>query len=238
MELYPAVDIRGGRVTHVRSAAATASVYGDDPVAAVTRLAAEGARWIHLVDLDQAYGTGSNRDLVRAILAGRPPHLAVQMGGSVRSEDTVRELLEWGAARVVMGCAAVAEYPDLAPRLIRRHGPARLAAAVDATGGRVLPRGRAAAVNLDMLVLGEQLKSAGCVHVIYTDVRRDGLLRGPDVAGAVRLAALGLEVVASGGVASLADLTAIRDAGLSGALVGRALHEGRFTLAEALQCVA
>lgn len=207
-------------------------------MAAVTRLAAEGARWIHLVDLDQAYGTGSNRDLVRSILAGRPPHLAVQMGGSVRSEDTVRELLEWGAARVVMGCAAVAEYPDLAPRLIRRHGPARLAAAVDATGGRVLPRGRAAAVNLDMLVLGEQLKSAGCVHVIYTDVRRDGLLRGPDVAGAVRLAALGLEVVASGGVASLADLTAIRDAGLSGALVGRALHEGRFTLAEALQCVA
>ena len=225
-------------MTHVRSATTTASVYGDDPAAAVARLAAEGAQWVHLVDLDQAYGTGSNRDLVRTILAGRPPQLAVQMGGSVRSEDTVRELLEWGAARVVIGCAAVAEYVDLAPRLIRRHGPARLAAAVDATEGRVLPRGRAAAVNLDMLTLGEQLKHAGCVHVIYTDVRRDGLLRGPDIDGAKKLAGVGLEVVASGGVSSLDDLTAIRDAGLAGALVGRALHEGRFTLAEALRCAA
>jgi len=238
VDLYPAVDIRGGRVTHVRSAATTASVYGDDPAAAVRRLAAEGAQWVHLVDLDQAYGTGTNRDLVRAILAARPPQLAVQIGGSVRSEDAVRELLEWGASRVVIGCAAVAEYPDLAPRLIRRHGPARLAAAVDATAGRVRPRGRAAVVNLDMLTLGERLMNAGCVHVIYTDVRRDGLLRGPDIDGATKLAGVGLEVVASGGVSSLADLTAIRDAGLAGALVGRALHEGRFTLAEALQCVA
>jgi phosphoribosylformimino-5-aminoimidazole carboxamide ribotide isomerase len=238
VDLYPAVDIRGGRVTHVRSATTTASVYGDDPAEAVVRLAREGAQWVHLVDLDQAYGTGSNRDLVRTILADRPPQLAVQMGGSVRSEDAVRELLEWGAARVVIGCAAVAEYPDLAPRLIRRHGPARLAAAVDATEGRVRPRGRAAAVPLDMLTVGEQLKSAGCVHVIYTDVRRDGLLRGPDIDGAKALAALGLDVVASGGVSSLDDLTAIRGAGLAGALVGRALHEGRFTLAQALRCAA
>ncbi|HKE91697.1 MAG TPA: 1-(5-phosphoribosyl)-5-[(5-phosphoribosylamino)methylideneamino] imidazole-4-carboxamide isomerase [Gemmatimonadales bacterium] len=238
MDLYPAVDIRGGRVTHVRSAATTSSVYGDDPADAVRRLAAEGAQWVHLVDLDQAYGTGSNRDLVRAILAARPPQLAVQIGGSVRSEDAVRELLEWGASRVVIGCAAVAEYPDLAPRLIRRHGPARLAAAVDATEGRVVPRGRATVVNLDMLTLGERLMSAGCVHVIYTDVRRDGLLRGPDIDGATKLAGVGLEVVASGGVSSLADLLAIREAGLAGAVVGRALHEGRFTLAEALQCAA
>ena len=225
-------------MTHVRSDNATTSVYGEDPAAAVQQLAREGAQWVHLVDLDQAYGTGSNRDLVRTILTGRPPQLAVQMGGSVRSEDMVRELLDWGAARVVIGCAAVAEYPDLAPRLVRRHGPARLAAAVDATEGRVQPRGRATAVNLDMMVLGEQLRGSGCVHVIYTDVRRDGLLRGPDVAGAVRLAALGLEVISSGGVSSLDDLRAIKGAGLAGALVGRALHEGRFTLMEALRCVA
>jgi phosphoribosylformimino-5-aminoimidazole carboxamide ribotide isomerase len=89
-----------------------------------------------------------------------------------------------------------------------------------------------------MLTLGAQLQSAGCVHVIYTDVRRDGLLRGPDIDGAKKLAGVGLEVVASGGVSSLDDLTAIRDAGLAGALVGRALHEGRFTLVEALRCAA
>jgi phosphoribosylformimino-5-aminoimidazole carboxamide ribotide isomerase len=238
VDLYPAVDIRGGRVAHVRSSQASASLYGDDPAAAVLRFAREGARWVHVVDLDQAYGTGSNRDLVRDILAQRPQALAIQVGGSVRSEDTVRELLDWGASRVVIGCAAVAEYPEMAPRLVRRHGPARVAAAVDATEGRVLPRGRAVAVNLDMMTLGARLKSAGCTTVIYTDVRRDGLLRGPDVPGAVQLAALGLDVVASGGVSSLADLAAIRDAGLAGALVGRALHEGRFTTAEALQCVA
>lgn len=225
-------------MTHVRSAQATAPIYGDDPAAAVARLAVLGARWVHLVDLDQAYGTGSNRDLVRAILVGRPTNLAVQVGGSVRSEDTVRELLGWGAARVVIGCAAVAEYPELAPRLIKRHGPARIAAAVDASEGRVRPRGRTQAVDLSMLTLGERLRDSGCVHAIYTDVRRDGLLRGPDIAGAVQLAELGLEVLASGGVSTLEDLRAIKDARLAGAVVGRALHEGRFTLAEALECIA
>lgn len=225
-------------MTHVRSAKATAPIFGDDPAGAVARLAGIGARWVHLVDLDQAYGTGSNRDLVRAIIAGRPGNLMVQVGGSVRSEDTVRELLAWGAARVVIGCAAVAEYPELAPRLIKRHGPARIAAAVDASEGRVRPRGRTTAVDLSMMALGERLRDAGCLHVIYTDVRRDGLLRGPDIAGAAQLAGLGLDVLASGGVSTLEDLRAIKDAGLAGAVVGRALHEGRFTLAEAFACIA
>lgn len=225
-------------MTHVRSAAAAPSVYGDDPVAAVARLAAEGAQWVHLVDLDQAYGTGSNRDLIRGLLAARPPQLAIQVGGSVRSEDTVRDLLEWGAARVVIGCAAVVEYPELVPRLIRRHGPARLAAAIDATDGRVTPRGKSVVVDLETSALAERLRATGCMQVVYTDVRRDGALAGPDIDGAVWLMGLGLDVVSSGGVSSLADLQALRDAGLGGALVGRALHEGRFTLAEAMRCVA
>jgi phosphoribosylformimino-5-aminoimidazole carboxamide ribotide isomerase len=239
VELYPAVDIRGGRVTHVRSGtAAPESVYGHDPRGAIDRLVAEGARWVHLVDLDQAYATGSNRELVHDIIVQRPAHLAIQVGGSIRSEDAVRELLEWGAARVVIGCAALAEYPELAPRLVHRHGPARLAAAVDATDGRVTPRGRPVAVDLDITALGERLRAMGCVHVVYTDVSRDGTLGGPDIEGALWLTGLGLDVVVSGGVASLADLAAVRDAGLAGAVVGRALHEGRFTLAEALACVA
>jgi len=226
-------------VTHVRSGDSDpVSVYGLDPVAAMVRFAAEGARWMHLVDLDQAYGTGSNRELIRGLLGARPEQLAIQVGGSVRSEDTVRELLEWGAARVVIGCAALAEYPELAPRLVRRHGPARLGAAIDATDGRVTPRGKSVVVDLEVSALAERLRGAGCVHVVYTDVRRDGALRGPDIDGAVWLMGLGFDVVSSGGVSSLADLQAIRDAGLSGALVGRALHEGRFTLTEALRCVA
>ena len=227
-------------MTSVRSSgnATSPSVYGDDPVAAVARLAALGARWVHLVDLDRAYGTGSNRDQVRAIIAAHPATLAIQVGGALGSEDDVRELLDWGADRVVIGCGAVVRDPDLPGRLLERHGPERLAAAIDATDGRVTPRGRPVETDLAMETMGTRLYSAGCARVIYTDVRTDGALAGPDVAGARRLAALGLAVVASGGVGTLAHLAAVRAAGLAGVLVGRALHEGRFTLEEALACAA
>lgn len=226
-------------MTHVRSGnAAAASVYGEDPVHAVARLADAGARWVHLVDLDRAYGTGSNRDLVRTLLAERPQVLRVQVGGSLRSEDTIHEMMDWGADRVVIGCAAVAENPALAGRLVVDLGPERLAAAIDATGGRVTPRGKALDTELQMEQLGARLHGAGFTRVIYTDVPRDGALSGPDIEGALRLAALGLHVVASGGVGSLAHIESVRCAGLDGALVGRALHGGHFTVAEALACAA
>lgn len=237
MELYPAVDIRGGRVTHVRSGtAARPSVYGDDPAATVTRIAAGGARWVHLVDLDRAYGTGSNAGLVHTLLAGRPAELRVQVGGSLRTEDAIHEMLDRGADRVVIGCAAVVENPALAARLVGVVGPERLAAAIDASDGRVKPRGQALETDLTLEQLGARLRGAGFTRVIYTDVQRDGALSGPDIEGALRLAILGLRVVASGGVSSLADIESVRRARLAGVLVGRALHEGRFTVAEAQAC--
>jgi phosphoribosylformimino-5-aminoimidazole carboxamide ribotide isomerase len=236
VDLYPAVDIRGGRVTHVRSGNAAASVYGDDPARAIARLAAAGAGWVHLVDLDRAYGTGSNRDLVRTLLAERPQALRVQVGGSLRSEDTIREMMDWGADRVVIGCAAVAEHPALAARLVVDLGPERLAAAIDAAGGRVTPRGKPLETELQMDQLGARLHGAGFTRVVYTDVQRDGALSGPDIEGALLLAAFGLHVVASVGVGSLAHIESVRRAGLDGALVGRALHEGHFTVAEAMAC--
>ena len=237
MELYPAVDVRGGRVAHVRTGNATLpSVYGDDPAAAVRRLAAEGARWVHLVDLDRAYGTGSNRDLILALLA--EASLQIQVGGSSGTEAAIDEMVDWGAARVVIGCAAAATDPALVGRLIKRHGRVRLAVAIDATGERVTPRGATAGPPLEVQDLAHRVRDQGAPTVIYTDVTRDGTLTGPDVAGASALARLGLEVVAGGGVGTLADVAAVRDAGLAGAIVGRALHEGRFTLAEALACVA
>jgi len=237
VELYPAVDVQGGRVAHVRGGnAPIPSVYGDDPMAVVQRLAVEGARWAHLVDLDRAFETGSNRDLVRAVLGASP--LRVQVGGSLRTEEAIDEALAWGAARVVIGCAAAATTPDLVARLVRRHGPERLAVAIDATDGRVTPRGAPLSdpVNLSMLELAQRVRMAGIRCVIYTDVCRDGRLAGADVAGAATLAGAGLDVVAGGGIAHLDDLRAVRSAGLAGALVGRALHEGRFTLADALTC--
>lgn len=234
MDLFPAVDIRGGRVTHVRTdGAASPSVYGADPAGAVARLAAAGARWVHLVDLDRAYGTGSNRELVRALLADAP--LRVQVGGALGAEEDIAEMLTWGATRLVIGCGAAASEPALVGRLVQRHGTDRLAVGVDSRDGRLAPRGGPAAGmptrSFTRLILDQGARTA-----VYTDVARDGTLAGPDVAGAQEIAKAGLAVVVSGGVGRLDDLRAVREAGLSGAIVGRALHEGRFTLAEALAC--
>ena len=236
MDLYPAVDVQGGRVAHVRTGSGNASrpsVYGDDPVAAVTALAAAGARWVHVVDLDRAYGRGDNALVIQAVLATRNP--PIQIGGSLGAEDVVGQMLDWGAARVVLGCAAAATDPAVVGRLARRHGKERLAVAIEASDGQITPRaGRAPA--MPVLELARLVRDQGADTVVYTDVTRDGTLRGPDLAGARALAGLGLHVVASGGIGTLDDLAAIRDAGLAGAVVGRALHEGRFTLAEALTC--
>jgi phosphoribosylformimino-5-aminoimidazole carboxamide ribonucleotide (ProFAR) isomerase len=213
-------------------------VYGDDPAAAVARLATGGARWVHLVDLDRAHGGGSNRELVRAVLGAAP--LQVQVGGSLGTEEAIDEMLAWGAARVVIGCAAAATEPSLVGRLVRRHGADRLAVGIEATDWRVTPRGGGAgsvpAMPVDLLA--RTIVDHGGRLAVYTDVTRDGTLAGPDTSGARRLATLGLEVIASGGVGSLADVRAVRAAHLAGVIVGRALHEGRLSLTEALACAA
>jgi phosphoribosylformimino-5-aminoimidazole carboxamide ribotide isomerase len=235
VDLFPAVDIRGGRVTHVRTGAAPVpSVYGDDPAAAVERLAALGAPWVHLVDLDRAYGTGSNRDVVRAVLGDAT--VPVQVAGAFDTEAAIDEMLSWGAARVVIGCAAAASEPALVERLVRRHGSGRLAVGIDAKDGRVAPRGGSATSDLPARLLARIVHGLGARLAVYTDVTRDGALAGPDITGALGIAMQGLEVVVSGGVGALADIAAVRDARLAGAIVGRALHEGRFTLVEALTC--
>ncbi len=237
MELYPAVDVRGGRVAHVRSGnALVPSVYGDDPAAAVARLAAAGARWVHLVDLDRAHGTGSNRELMRAVLGAAP--VQVQMGGSLGTEEAIEEMLAWGAARVVIGCAAAATERSLIGRLVRRHGAERLAVGVDATDGRVTPRGAGAVPAMPVDLLARAIVDQGGRLVVYTNVTRDGTLAGPDTTGAQLLATLGLEVIASGGVGSLEHVRAVRTARLAGVIVGRALHEGRLSVREALACLA
>jgi len=227
VELYPAVDVRGGRVA--RSAAS------DDPLAVARRYARDGARWIHFVDLDRAHGTGDNRELTRRFLAGAP--LPVQLGGGLGTEAAIAELLGWGAGRVVIGSRA-AMNADLVAQLLARHSPERLAIGIDARDGRVAPRDAGSPVMFDMspVELARIVHSLGARTVIYTDAARDGMLAGPDLDGARAIA--GLDVIVSGGIASLDDLRRAADAGLAGAIVGRALHEGRFTVAEALACVA
>jgi phosphoribosylformimino-5-aminoimidazole carboxamide ribotide isomerase len=227
VELYPAVDVQGGRVA--RSAAR-------DPLAVAQQFARDGARWVHFVDLDRALGTGDNRDLARRFLAGAG-ELLVQVGGALTTEAAVAEMLAWGARRVVIGTQAALDAALLA-RLVARHGADRLAVGIDARDGRVAARGSSTVVDLTPVELARRVQSLGARTVIYTDTARDGTLSGPGLDGARALAALGLDVIVSGGVASLDDLRHAVDMRLAGAIVGRALHEGRFTLTEALACVA
>jgi len=236
VELYPAVDVQGGRVVRLRQGDAHRSTaYAGDPIAVARRFAQDGARWVHFVDLDRAFGRGDNRELARRFLA--EAEMPVQVGGGLRTEEAIEEMLGWGAARVVIGTKAATD-PAIVERLLARHGPGPLAVGIDAKNGQVVVRGWTEVFELTALELAGRVRSQGARTVIYTDVARDGMLTGPDLDGARAIAALGLDVVASGGVASLDDLRQVRAAGLAGAIVGRALYEGRFTLVEALACSA
>jgi len=229
MDLYPAVDVQGGRVARAATPA------GADPLAVADAFATAGARWIHFVDLDAAHGNGDNRDLARRFLAAA--RVPVQVGGGLASDAAIGDALAWGARRAVIGSAAATDA-GLVDRLLARHGADRLAIGIDARDGRVAPRGSSDVFDLTPLDLGRRLRGQGVRTVVYADAARDGTLTGPDVAGAAALAGLGLDIIASGGIASLDDLRALRAAGVAGAIVGRALHDRRFTLAEALACAA
>ena len=236
MELYPAVDVQRGHVVRLRQGVADASTdYADDPLEVARRFAEDGARWVHFVDLDRAFGKGDNRDLAQRFLRASP--VPVQVGGGLRTEEAIEEMLGWGAKRVVIGTKAATD-PALVERLLNRHGRDPFAIGIDAKEGQVAVRGWTEIFDLTALELGRRVFLQGARTVIYTDVARDGMLTGPDVDGALSLKALGLNVIASGGVSNLDDLRRVKAAGLAGVIVGRALYEGKFTLREALACVA
>lgn len=234
--VYPAIDLRGGKVVRLQEGDPNRqTAYSDDPAEVAARWLASGAGWLHVVDLDAAFGGDAmaNRRALAAILrlGGR-----VQFGGGVRTMDAVAGLLGLGVSRVVLGTAAV-EDPDLVAGALARFGPEAVAVAIDARDGRVRTRGWQAESGLDAVAFACRLAELGLRIVIHTDIARDGLGTGVNVAASRALAeASGLNVIASGGVASLADVAAVRSAGLSGVIVGRALYEGQVDLREALRC--
>ena len=238
MDLFPAIDIRHGRVVRLSQGEATRqTVYGDDPVAVAERFAEQGAAWIHVVDLDRAFGDGENLATVRRIVARVGSRVRVQLGGGLRTVERVREGLEQGVSRVVVGTAAAID-PAVVPAVLAAEGADRVAVGIDARDGDVAIRGWTETAGLTAEALARRVSADGVRTVIYTDVARDGMLAGPDLDGARRLQAAGLGVIASGGVAGLADIRAVREAGLVGVIVGRALYEGRFGLTEALEAAA
>ncbi|MGY6412439.1 MAG: 1-(5-phosphoribosyl)-5-[(5-phosphoribosylamino)methylideneamino]imidazole-4-carboxamide isomerase [Alkalilacustris sp.] len=237
MILYPAIDLKEGRcVRLLRGDMASATVFGEDPAAQARSFAAAGCRWLHLVDLDGAFaGRPANAAAVEAILAA--VEVPCQLGGGIRDMETVERWLERGVARVILGTAAV-ENPDLV-RTAARAFEGRVAVGLDARAGLVATRGWAEATELQATDLARRFEDAGIAAIIYTDIDRDGAMGGPNVDATAALGrALSVPVIASGGVASLADLRALKATGaIAGAISGRALYDGALDLAEALSAL-
>ena len=230
----PAVDVVDGRAVRlVQGEAGTEQAYGD-PAEAVASFVAAGATWIHLVDLDAAFGRGSNRELLARIVASTDAK--VELSGGIRDDAGLRAALGSGAARVNLGTAAL-EDPDWTSRAIERYGE-RVAVGLDVRGQTLAARGWTREGGNLWEVLA-RLEEAGCSRYVVTDVARDGTLQGPNLDLLASVAeASSAPVVASGGVARLEDLRALRalvEAGVDSAIVGKALYAGAFTLAQAIE---
>lgn len=236
MIIFPAIDLKGGQCVRLAEGDMNrATVYADDPAAQAALFRAAGATHLHVVDLDGAFaGDSRNAAGVKAALSGFGGG-KVQVGGGIRTAAHVEGWLAAGVWRVVMGTAAL-DNPDLVRGLAREH-PGAIVVAVDARDGMVATRGWADVSTLPVADLAKQFEDAGVAAVLFTDVGRDGLLKGVNVEATVALAAAtSLPVIASGGVASIADIHAlVGKPGIEGVITGRALYDGRLDLAEAIR---
>lgn len=236
MILYPAIDLKDGHCVRLfKGEMATATVFNDDPAAQAAAFAAEGAEWLHLVDLNGAFaGKPVNGGAVEAIL--KAVRIPCQLGGGIRDMATIEAWLDKGLTRVILGTAAV-ENPQLV-RQAARAFPGQVAVGIDARNGRVATKGWATETDVKVTELATAFEDAGVAAIVYTDIDRDGAMQGPNVKATAELAwATSIPVIASGGVSSLADLVALRDSGapLNGAISGRALYDGKLDLGEALR---
>ncbi|MCW3494053.1 bifunctional 1-(5-phosphoribosyl)-5-((5-phosphoribosylamino)methylideneamino)imidazole-4-carboxamide isomerase/phosphoribosylanthranilate isomerase PriA [Microbacterium sp. SSM24] len=232
--LLPAVDVADGKAVRLtQGEAGTETSYGD-PVDAALDFARQGAQWIHLVDLDAAFGRGSNAGIMRKVIK-QVRGVQVELSGGIRDDRTLEAALESGAARINLGTAAL-ENPEWAADVIGRYGDV-IAVGLDVRGTTLAARGWTREGG-DLWTVLDRLESAGCSRYVVTDVTKDGTLQGPNVELLREMTARTPKpIVASGGVSSLDDIAALRDLvplGVEGAIVGKALYAGAFTLAEAL----
>jgi phosphoribosylformimino-5-aminoimidazole carboxamide ribotide isomerase len=237
--LYPAIDIREGRAVRLAQGDyERETAYDDDPVVAARRWTDAGARWLHVVDLDGARaGAPVNLDHVRRIVAA--VNVPIQLGGGLRDSTKVEQAISSGAERVVLGTAA-ARDPDLAEAVAAAHGD-RVVASIDARGGQVAAEGWTEEAGMTPAALAQILTQRGITRLVFTPVDVDGMMEGPDVEALRALAgATDAELIYSGGVGSIEDLVELAELGLDnleGVIVGRALYEERFTVAEAQEAL-
>ncbi|MCU1266305.1 MAG: phosphoribosylformimino-5-aminoimidazole carboxamide ribotide isomerase [Acidobacteria bacterium] len=239
MLIIPAIDLREGRCVRLtQGRKEDVKIYDSDPLVIAEQYRDSGAEWLHVVDLDGAFSdpNSRNRQVVREIVSRIK--LPVQFGGGLRSLQDIEQVIELGAARVVLGTLAV-ESPEILEKSLQLFGSNRVVVGIDARDGRALTRGWVNDTDLAAIELAQRVARLGVERVVFTDIARDGMLTGVNVEQTCAVAReSGLKVTASGGVASLADLARLRAAsecGIDSIIIGKALYEGRFTLEEALR---
>jgi phosphoribosylformimino-5-aminoimidazole carboxamide ribotide isomerase len=232
--IFPAIDLRNGKIVRLTQGdPARQTTYGDNPRAQAEQFKAEGAEWIHVINLSGAFGEEASANL-KALETILTVGLKVEFGGGIRDEESIQIPLEMGAERVFLGTAAI-QPPALVDWAIARYGPQRIAADIGVRNGLVMVKGWQEAAPLTMLEAGKRFRAQGLEWCVLTDVRRDGVGTGVSVDSAVQLqGATGLNVVASGGVSSVEDVLLVREAGLAGVIIGMALYESKIRLAECL----
>lgn len=239
MLIIPAIDLRDGRCVRLKQGRRDqVTHYDGDPVAVAKEFRNQGAQWLHLVDLDGAFAESNskNRQTLKAIIDVLD--IPIQFGGGLRSFANVEHVLKLGVARVVVGTMAI-EQPDTLRALLDSFGSDPIAVSIDAKNGKVATRGWEKSEATDAIALAREMANLGVKRIVYTDVGRDGMLEGPNIDMTQTIAReSGVSITASGGISSLADiqrLMRVEQTGVDSVIVGRALYENRFTLADAIR---
>jgi phosphoribosylformimino-5-aminoimidazole carboxamide ribotide isomerase len=237
MQIYPAIDLRDGKCVRLKQGDyAQETVFGADPAAMAKRWVADGATYLHIVDLDGAKkGSVVNGASIRAIVkaAGIP----CQLGGGIRTEDDIKDVLSWGVTRVIVGTKAL-QSPQWLAQMAQRF-PGRIVLGIDAKEGKVATQGWIDVSEMTALDLAKKCGRPPLSAIIYTDIARDGMMQGANVAAMAEMAAaVPLPVIASGGVTSLDDVKRLQESGLAGCIIGRALYEGQLNLREVVKTIS
>ncbi|MDD2585620.1 MAG: 1-(5-phosphoribosyl)-5-[(5-phosphoribosylamino)methylideneamino]imidazole-4-carboxamide isomerase [Syntrophomonadaceae bacterium] len=237
MIIYPAIDLKEGQcVRLVQGKAENKTVYSDTPAQVALSFQQQGAAWLHIVDLDGAF-TGSPRNLEVISAIARAINMPFQVGGGLRTRDDVKRVLDVGAQRVIIGTRAVSS-PEFIKQLLEEFGPERIIIGIDARDGMVAVEGWVTSSSLSALDFGKEMKSLGVKTTVFTDISRDGLLQGPNLDSTKEMAVqTGLDIIASGGFSSIQnimDLKPMESFGVTGAIIGKALYDGKLSLPEVL----
>lgn len=235
MTIFPAIDIKGGRcVRLLQGRAEDETVYGNDPVEMARTWEQQGAEYLHVVDLDGAFdGKSPNEEIIKNM--AESVSIPIQLGGGIRSMDKIQRLLDvYGIQRVILGTAAV-ENNELLKQAVKRYGN-RIVAGIDARNGKAAIKGWVEKTDLSAVELGLKMKEMGIDTIIYTDISKDGMMKGPNISETQEMIErTGLKIIASGGITCLLDLQQVKQIGAAGAIIGKALYTGAIELSSALR---